>query len=93
MNIVTIFKLILKNLLGMVLTERLVIWGAKLAVAKTTNKIDDNVVLLLEAGYSQDVAKLQQAVETLANIYDSRRQSIKVPNVGVDVGLHDTQGG
>lgn len=64
---------IIQNLIAMALTEKVVLWAVKLAAKKTENKIDDNVVQLLEAAYKNDVVALQEAVENLADLYDSRK--------------------
>lgn len=63
--------LILKNLAGMVLTPRVAIWAAKLAVHRTDNLIDDGCVDLLEAAYYNDVEGVKRAVEALVEVTKS----------------------
>lgn len=60
---------ILKNLAMMIVGPKMILWGLRLATSITDNKIDDNVVGIVEAGYNNDEAKLKESVEALAAIY------------------------
>jgi hypothetical protein len=68
---VSIFKVligkVLKNLVGMLLTEKMVLWALKFSVKQTKNSVDDNVVAIVEAAYKNDAVKFQAAVEATAN--------------------------
>lgn len=57
---------LIKNLIAMMITEKMVVWCLKLAVKKTENKIDDNCVLLIEACYENDNIKLKEAIKGLS---------------------------
>lgn len=61
-------KLMFTNLLRMFLGKKMVLWALKLAVSVTDNKVDDNMVLLVEGAYENDAAKVKQAVSELTKI-------------------------
>lgn len=60
---------ILKNLAMMIVGPKMILWGLRIATSVTDNKIDDNVVGIVEAGYNNDEKKLKESVEALAAIY------------------------
>jgi hypothetical protein len=64
--IVAILITVGKNLLAMLLTERMVFWALELAAKKTKNKVDEQVVKLVKAAYRSDEQRLREAVESLA---------------------------
>jgi hypothetical protein len=53
------------NLVSMFMTKTVILWALKLATKQTENKVDDNVVLLVEAAYNNDSASFQAATEEL----------------------------
>jgi hypothetical protein len=53
------------NLVSMFMTKTVILWALKLATKQTENKVDDNVVLLVEAAYNNDSAAFQAATEEL----------------------------
>lgn len=58
---------VLKNLGAAFLTEKMAIWGARMAASFTTNKIDDNVVDLIAAASANDPEAMRTAIEAIAN--------------------------
>lgn len=56
---------ILLNLVRLIFTKKVAIWAVKLWAKHTENKIDDNVVALIEAGMASDLPGMQKAVEGL----------------------------
>lgn len=58
---------ILKNLGTMFLTKKVVLWALRLAAKSTKNKIDDNVINIVEAAYDNNPQKLMDAAETIYN--------------------------
>lgn len=58
---------LIKNAIAMALTKKVALWAVKLAVHQTENKIDDNVVDLLEGCYDNDSDKVMKAVEKLVH--------------------------
>lgn len=58
---------VVKNVIGMLVTEKMILWGLKFAVKQTKNSVDDNVVNLVEAAYKNDAAKFQAAIEATAS--------------------------
>lgn len=57
---------LLKNLVGLLVTEKMIIWALKFAASQTTNKIDDNVVEIVIAAYKNDSKAFQEAIEKTA---------------------------
>jgi len=53
------------NLVSMFMTKTVILWALKLATKQTENKVDDNVVLLVEAAYNNDPTAFQAATEEL----------------------------
>ena len=58
-------KLMLTNLVGMMMTKTMIIWGLKFATKQTDNKIDDNAVTLLEGLYDNDPIKVREAISAI----------------------------
>ena len=58
---------VLKNSGAAFLTEKMAIWGARMAASFTTNKIDDNVVNLIAAASANDPEGMRKAIEAIAN--------------------------
>ncbi len=58
-------KLIITNLLRMLIGKKMIIWGLKLAASLTSNKVDDNVIMLAEGALDNDVTKVKAAIEAL----------------------------
>jgi len=56
---------VIKNLAGMILAPKLILWSMKQAVELTTNTVDDNVVNIVKAGYENDEIAMKKAVENL----------------------------
>lgn len=56
---------LIKNLVAMLLTEKMIIWGLQFATKQTKNKIDDNVVGIVIAGYKGDEEEMKKAIEAL----------------------------
>ena len=57
---------IIKNLVAMLLTEKMIIWALEIAVKQTKNSVDDDVVAIVVAAYKNDSESLRQAVERLS---------------------------
>lgn len=64
-TILAIAKVFGANVLKMLLTKTVILWGLKLAAKQTDNKIDDYVIDVVEAGYDGDTEKFQKSVELL----------------------------
>lgn len=62
---------IIKNLITMFVSEKMIIWGLQFATKQTKNKIDDNVVDIVIAGYEADEAAMKKALEGLAKSLES----------------------
>lgn len=62
-----ILTTIIKNIVAMMLTEKMIIWALELATKQTKNSIDDNIVAIVKAGYKNDAESLVIAVERLSN--------------------------
>lgn len=56
---------ILKNLGGMILTKKVIVWALTLAASKTTNKIDDNIIKLVEAAYDNDPEGVMKSTQII----------------------------
>lgn len=63
-----IIKAILTNLFRMFKGKKMIIWGLKIATSMTDNKIDDNIVLLVEGAMNNDEAEVTKAIEALATM-------------------------
>jgi hypothetical protein len=57
---------IIKTLLKAVFTQKMLIWGLKFWAKQTDNKIDDNAVLIVEAGLNSDIEGIQKGVQQLS---------------------------
>jgi hypothetical protein len=60
---------IFKNLAGMSLNKFVILWGLKLAAKKTENLVDDNLILLAESAYDNDVEGVKKASKAITDIY------------------------
>jgi len=56
---------VLTNLFKMLVTEKMIIWGLKQFSKMTDNKIDDNTVGIIEAGFNSDPEGLKTSTEAL----------------------------
>lgn len=63
---VQMLKTLITNLIGMLMTKAMILWGLKFAAKQTKNKIDDDIVLLVEGAYDNDEEKVRAAIEALA---------------------------
>lgn len=63
-----LLKTLITNLLRMLIGKNMIIWGLKLAASVSTNKVDDNVVLLVEGALKNNTAKVKLAIEQLASL-------------------------
>lgn len=63
-----LFKTLITNLFRMLIGKNMIIWGLKLAASVSTNKVDDNVVLLVEGALKNDAEKVKRAIEQLASL-------------------------
>ncbi|GFD70929.1 hypothetical protein KUL113_03490 [Tenacibaculum sp. KUL113] len=59
--------LLFRNFGAALLTRHMVLFLLKLAAKFTENKIDDNVVGLIEAGFKSDIESLQWYIEAISN--------------------------
>ena len=64
----TFIILLLKNIGAAFLTKKMSIWGLKLLTSFTSNKIDDNVVVFVEAAANNDEQAMKEALEILVEI-------------------------
>ena len=64
----TFIILLLKNIGAAFLTKKMSIWGLKLLTSFTSNKIDDNVVIFVEAAANNDEKAMKEALEILVEI-------------------------
>ncbi len=69
---IVLIKLAIKNMIGMLMTKTMLIWGLKFAVKNTKNKVDDNIVLLAEGALDNDEAKVKSAISELTKIYKNK---------------------
>lgn len=53
------------NLIGMLLTKKMIIWALEYATKQSSNKIDDNAVVIIKSLYDNDIDKVQEGVEGL----------------------------
>ena len=60
-----VFKTMLTNLIGMLVTKHMIVWGLKFAVSQTSNKIDDNAVDIVEGLYENNEEQVKKGVEGL----------------------------
>lgn len=67
--LIAFFVTVGKNLVAMLLTQKMIIWALEVATSKTENEIDDNVVALVKAGYNNDTEGVRKAVQALADEY------------------------
>jgi hypothetical protein len=61
----SIITIMLKNLIGMLVTKQMIIWGLEFAVKQTKNKVDDNAVMIIKGLYNNDITTVQLGVEGL----------------------------
>lgn len=54
-----------KNLVAMLVTERMIFWALEVAAARTKTKVDDHLVAAVKAAYHNDERGLKEAVEKL----------------------------
>ena len=59
------FLLLLKGFAKATLTKHFIIWALKMYAKFSKNKVDDNVVLIVEGSLSSDVEKIKKGVEGL----------------------------
>lgn len=55
-----------KNLVAMLLTERMIFWALEVASSKTSTKVDDYLVAAVKAAYHNDEDELKKAIEDLS---------------------------
>lgn len=58
-------KKIGQNLLIMALNKTVILWALRLAAKQTDNKIDDNVIEVVDAAYEADTERLKASVENI----------------------------
>lgn len=58
-----------KNLVGMVLTKRMIFWALEIAAKQTDNEIDDNAVGLVKAAYENDPDGVRKYAEQILAAY------------------------
>lgn len=58
-------KQIGQNLLIMALNKTVILWALRLAAKQTDNKIDDNVIEVVDAAYEADTERLKSSVENI----------------------------
>lgn len=67
MIIKTLLVKIGTNLIGMLMTEKMILWGMRFAAKQSKNSVDDNLVDLVEAAYKNDAEKFQTSVSKLTD--------------------------
>lgn len=63
--ILFILKTLVTNVAKMLVSKKMVYWTLETWAKNTDNKIDDNVVLIVEGAYDADTEKLKLGVEGL----------------------------
>lgn len=62
------------NLIGMLLTKKMIIWALEYATKQSSNKIDDNAVVIIKSLYENDIDKVQEGVEGLTEAIKEYRK-------------------
>jgi len=65
MQFKAVIVMIIKNLVAMLLTKKMIFWALEIAAAQTKTAIDDNVVGIVKAGYNSDNEALKLHLESL----------------------------
>lgn len=60
-------KTMTKNLVLMLVRWPMIKWILTLMAKQTTNKIDDNIILLVDAAYNKDEETFKVALEAITN--------------------------
>lgn len=71
---------LLKKLVAMLVTKKMIFWALELAAKQTDNKIDDNVIRLIKAAYDGDDAGFRAAVEGIIGALKNKEpaQAVKL---------------
>ena len=67
--ILMILKTVVKNLVGMLIGQRMVFWALELAAKQTDNAIDDNAVALIKAAYKNEPDDVRKYAELVLAAY------------------------
>lgn len=59
----------LLNLFRMFIGKKMIMWALKLYTSTTKNVVDDNIVLLTEGAFDNDIDKVMAAAEALVTEY------------------------
>ena len=60
-----LIKMLIKNLVTMLITEKMIIWSLEVAAKYTDNKVDDNIVLIVKGAYKSDTEMIKKGIEGL----------------------------
>lgn len=61
----TAIVLMLKNMIAMLITKRMIFWALEYAVKQTDNKVDDNAVRIIKGLYGNQIEEVQAGIEGL----------------------------
>lgn len=69
----TAIVLMLKNMIAMLITKRMIFWALEFAVKQTDNKVDDNAVRIIKGLYDNQIAEVQAGIEGLTEAIKTER--------------------